>query len=65
MRGISYTGDPTGLPDHLQAIDRIVTFLDAFSELGIAVNVFPYTVDELDNPVAEIAMRTGKVLFER
>jgi hypothetical protein len=26
---------------------------------------FPYTVDELDNPVAMTALATGKVLFER
>ena len=50
--------------DSKRFIDRIVTFSDAFSDLGIAVDVFPYTMDELDNPVAEIAMRTGKVLFE-
>ncbi len=52
-------------PDSWRFIDRTVTFSDAFSYLGIAVDVFPYTVDELDNPVAEIAMRMGKVLFER
>jgi len=51
--------------DSRRFIDRIVTFSDAFFDLGIAVDVFPYTVDELDNPVAKIAMRTGKVLFER
>ncbi|MDO9035060.1 MAG: nucleotidyltransferase domain-containing protein [Methanoregula sp.] len=51
--------------DSRRFIDRIVTFLDTFSDLDIAVDIFPYTVDELDNPVAEIAMRTGKVLFER
>jgi len=51
--------------DSRRFIDRIVTFSEAFSDLGITVDVFPYTVDELDNPVAEIAMRTGKVLFER
>ena len=46
-------------------IDRIPEYLDAFSDIGIGVDVFPYTVDELDNPVARNAMATGKVLFER
>jgi len=52
-------------PDSRRFIDRIMYYLDAFSELGIGVDVFPYTVDELDNPVAVTAIRTGKVLFER
>ena len=51
--------------DSRRFIDRIMYYLDAFSELGIGVDVFPYTVDELDNPVAVTAIRTGKVLFER
>ena len=46
-------------------IDRIPEYLDAFSDIGIGVDVFPYTVDELDNPVARNAMATGKVLFGR
>jgi predicted nucleotidyltransferase len=46
-------------------IDRIPEYLDAFSDLGIGVDVFPYTVKELENPVARNAMATGKVLFER
>ena len=51
--------------DSRRFIDRILYYLDAFSDLGIGVDVFPYTVDELDNPVAVTAIRTGKVLFER
>jgi predicted nucleotidyltransferase len=51
--------------DSRRFIDRIAAYLDAFSEIGIAVDVFPYTVDELDNPVVKIALATGKVLFER
>ena len=46
-------------------IDRIPEYLDAFSEIGIGVDVFPFTVKELDNPVVVNAMATGKVLFER
>jgi len=51
--------------DSRRFIDRILYYLDAFSDLGIGVDVFPYTVDELDNPVAVTAIRTGRVLFER
>jgi len=51
--------------DSRRFIDRILYYLDAFSELGIGVDVFPYTVDELDNPVAVTAIRTGRILFER
>ena len=51
--------------DSRRFIDRIMYYLDAFSDLGIGVDVFPYTVDELDNPVAVTAIRTGRVLFER
>jgi len=51
--------------DSRRFIDWILYYLDAFSELGIGVDVFPYTVDELDNPVAVTAIRTGKILFER
>ena len=51
--------------DPRRFIDRILYYLDAFSDLGIGVDVFPYTVDELDNPVAVTAIRTGTVLFER
>ncbi len=51
--------------DPRRFIDRIPEYLDAFSDLGIGVDVFPYTADELDNPVAKTALATGKVLFER
>jgi len=51
--------------DSRRFIDRIPEYLDAFSERGIGVDVFPYTVKELDNPVARNALENGKVLFER
>jgi len=51
--------------DSRRFIDRIPEYLDAFSEIGIGVDVFPYTVKELDNPVARNALENGKVLFER
>ena len=51
--------------DSRRFIDRIQDYLDIFAELGIAADVFPYTVDELDNPLVQTALRTGKVLFTR
>ncbi|WP_292346702.1 MULTISPECIES: nucleotidyltransferase domain-containing protein [unclassified Methanoregula] len=51
--------------DPRRFVDRIRHFLDAFSEIGIAADVFPYTTDELDNPLVKTALQTGKVLFER
>jgi len=51
--------------DSRRFIDRIQDYLDIFAELGIAADVFPYTVNELDNPLVQTALRTGKVLFGR
>lgn len=51
--------------DSRRFIDRIQDYLDIFADLGIAADVFPYTVDELDNPLVQMALRTGKVLFGR
>lgn len=51
--------------DSRKLLDRIQDYLDPFSELGIAIDVFPYTVKELDNPLARTALRTGRVLFSR
>jgi predicted nucleotidyltransferase len=45
--------------------ERIPEYLDAFSGMGIGVDVFPYTEDETDNPVAKAALATGMVLLER
>ena len=38
--------------------------MDRFT-VDFPVEVFPYTVEELANPIACQAMRTGIVLFER
>jgi predicted nucleotidyltransferase len=51
--------------DSRKLINRIQDYLDTFSDIGIAADVFPYTVSELDNPLAQTALRTGRVLFER
>jgi predicted nucleotidyltransferase len=45
-------------------MDRVADWLDRFA-LDFPVEVFPYTVEELENPIAWQAMRTGIVLFER
>ena len=45
--------------------DRIPEFSEFFSDIGIGVDVFPYTRDELDNPVARTALSRGVVLFSR
>jgi predicted nucleotidyltransferase len=51
--------------DSHRFIDRIQHYLDSFAYIGISVDVFPYTIDELDNPLVQKALSTGKVLFER
>lgn len=51
--------------DPRRFIDRIQQYLDVFADIGIPVDVFPYTTPELDNPLAERAFSTGKILFER
>jgi len=51
--------------DSRRFIYRIQDYPDFFSGPGIVVDVFPYTVDELDNPLVQTALRTGKVLFGR
>lgn len=51
--------------DPRRFIDRVVEYLDVFGDIGIAIDVFPYTMDELDNPLVKRALSTGKVLFKR
>lgn len=45
--------------------DRIAAYLTHFSDLGIGVDLFPYTVGEMENPLARRASDTGIVLFSR
>lgn len=45
-------------------MDRIAEWLDRFA-LDFPVEVFPYTEEELENPIACQAMRSGITLFER
>jgi len=51
--------------DPRRFIDRVVDYLDIFADIGIAADVFPYTAGELDNPLVQRALSTGKILFER
>jgi predicted nucleotidyltransferase len=51
--------------DPRRFIDRIQHYLDSFAYIGIAVDVFPYTTNELDSPLVQRALSTGKILFER
>ena len=44
--------------------ERIPEWLEKF-DIGFPVDVFPYTVDELDTPLAKSALKRGTVLFER
>jgi predicted nucleotidyltransferase len=45
-------------------MDRMAEWLEKLS-LDFPVEVFPYTENELDNPFASQAMRSGITLFER
>jgi len=45
-------------------IERIPEWLKRF-DIRFPVDVFPYTIDEINNPVADNALKTGMVLFER
>ncbi len=51
--------------DSRRFIDRITQYLDAFAGIGIAGDVFPYTMKELDNSLVKRALSTGTILFER
>jgi len=51
--------------DERPLLERISAYLMYFSGIGIDVDLFPYTVDELDNPLARRAAETGAVLFSR
>jgi predicted nucleotidyltransferase len=53
------------LADSRRFIDRITQYLEVFANIGVAVDVFPYTISELENPIARRAESTGKILFER
>ena len=49
-------------------IDRSIRFRDFFKHLELGVDIFAYTRQELGKgniPLAEVAIRKGKILFER
>jgi predicted nucleotidyltransferase len=45
--------------------ERVAEYLGYFSDIGIPVDVFPYTVAELATPVARNALDRGIVLASR
>lgn len=51
--------------DERKFTDRIPDFLEMMGEMGISVDIFPYTMEELSNPVARRALESGIILFER
>jgi len=51
--------------DNRSISERIPEFTEFFQDLGIGVDVFPYTPKELDNPIARTALARGVVLFSR
>lgn len=51
--------------DERPLLERVSAYLTYFSGIGIGVDLFPYTVSELGNPLARRAAETGTVLFSR
>ncbi len=51
--------------DERPFLERIPAYLTYFSGIGIGVDLFPYSVGELANPLARRAMETGTLLFSR
>jgi uncharacterized protein len=45
--------------------ERIDEYLEFFSGLGIGIDVFPYSIKELENPLAKQALSQGIVLASR
>ena len=49
-------------------IDRALRFRDFFDGIGLGVDLFVYTQEEVENggiPLADTALKEGKVLFNR
>lgn len=44
-------------------IDRIEKYQDMFSDMGMSVDVFPYTISESDLPFVQNAKRTGICIY--
>ena len=49
--------------DERRFIDRIPEYIEKFSEIDFPIEVFPYTIEEI-NPLVKEALK-GIVLFER
>jgi predicted nucleotidyltransferase len=50
---------------HVRFIRRIEEYSPYFEEVGLAVDVFPYTQEEMDTPLARRAQESGVVMFRR
>ena|GEM_PF-1201394 len=49
----------------LRLIDRIERYQDLFTDIGIGVDIFPYTLDEAENSLVQNAKRTGLCLYQK
>ncbi len=45
-------------------IDRIEKYQDMFSDMGISVDIFPYTIQESDAPFVQNAKRNGVCIYD-
>ncbi|MCX6693896.1 MAG: nucleotidyltransferase domain-containing protein [Methanomicrobiales archaeon] len=50
---------------HVRFIRRIEEYSPYFEEVGLAVDVFPYTQEEMDTTLARRAQESGVVMFRR
>ena len=45
-------------------IDRIEKYQDMFSDMGISVDIFPYTIQESDAPFVQTVKRDGVCIYD-
>jgi len=46
-------------------LERVSAYHTCFSGIGIGIDLFPYTLGELENPIARRAEESGTLLFSR
>jgi len=51
--------------DERPFLERISAYHTCFSGIGIGIDLFPYTLGELENPIARRAEESGTLLFSR
>jgi len=49
----------------LRLIDRIERYQDLFTDIGIGVDIFPYTLNEAQNSLVQNAKRTGLCIYQK